>query len=151
LNEKLRKSIVLAVLIGALIMAYFHFDGRDGKKAGRLPSRQTDNAEEGSALSPETSFLPVETARKYGALPWGKNPFYHSYQQSGTEIARKKIELHLLGILYRQVNARALINKTVVREGDTIAGYTVEKITRDHVTVSDGKTTLTLRVEKERS
>ena len=132
-------------------MAYFHFDGRGGKKVRNLPTRQIENVEEGAAPSSENMSLPDEIARKYGALSWGKNPFYHSHQPARAEIKQKIIELHLLGILYRQVNARALINSTVVREGDTIAGYTVEKITRDFVTVSKGKTVHTLRVEKERS
>ncbi len=79
MSEKLRKSIVFGLLIGALVLAYFHFGDRE-KKNRRQPARPAANVQPGTTHSHAIQSLPEEIARAYGELPWGKDPFYHSRQ-----------------------------------------------------------------------
>lgn len=150
MNETIRKILVFVVFIATVIWAFATFSGRDAKKT---PGRhhRVEEVETESAMPRPAPGLDRETIEEYSTIPWGKDPFYHSLRPGGASPVPGKVRLHLLGILYREINARALINDRIVGEGDSVAGFTVEKITRDYVTLSNGKETIRLQVEKERS
>lgn len=150
MSERTRKTFVFGLLIGSLIWAYFSFSGR--KPSNLRPARQ-QAATAGPAVpaSVPPAALNKQTVAEYEKISWGKDPFYHRHQSKPRAAVPDKVKLHLLGILYREVNAQALINGRVVREGDIVAGYRIESIERDHVKISDGKKVVILRVEKERS
>ncbi len=136
-------------LVLSLIWAYFNFTGRKAK-------RPTDNRPRPAAVQPaivpqEAIVLSPEAATEYEAKSWGKDPFYHARPAAPARAVPDRVKLHLLGILFREVNSQALINGRVVVEGDTLSGYRVERIERDHVKMSDGGKTVILRVEKEQS
>ena len=153
MSERKRKILVFAVFIAALVWGYFSLTDRMPKKAP--PPKQTRTAavtanpgDKESASQPLTD----DVCREYERLPWGKDPFYHNHEEPAHKAATaEKQELHLLGILYREVNAQALINNRVVSIGDNIGQYRITAIARDHVTLEDGRQTIVLRVEKESS
>ncbi len=150
MNETARKIAVFVVFIATVVWAFVTFSGPDTKKTpGRF--HRIEQAETENPIPRPVPGLDRETIDEYTKIPWGKDPFYHSFRPGETSPIPGKIKLHLLGILYREINAQALINNKIVREGDSVAGFTVEKITRDYVTLSNGKETVRLRVEKERS
>jgi len=148
-SKKTRKILVFGLLIGSLIWAYFNF-------SGRKPERATDNRPHPAAVQPAAitlaaSVLSPQTVSEYEGKSWGMDPFYHAHKSEPGQAAPDRVKLRLLGILYREIDAQALINGRVVREGDTLSGFRVERIERDHVEISDGGKTIILRVEKERS
>jgi hypothetical protein len=150
MSERTRKTFVFGLLIGSLIWAYFSFSGR--KPSNSRPARQHTAAASAVAnVSLPPAALSEQTVAEYEKKSWGKDPFYHRHKSAPQQTVPDKVKLHLLGILYREVNAQALINGRAVREGDTVAGYRIERIERDHVKISDGKKAVILRVEKERS
>jgi hypothetical protein len=149
LSEKTRKTLVFGLLIGALIWAYFNFTGRKARRAA--DNRPRPAVVQPVVIPPDMGILSPATAEEYEAKSWGKDPFYHARPSAPGRIAPDKVKLRLLGILYREINAQALINGRVVAEGDTLSGFRVERIERDHVKMSDGGKTVILRVEKEQS
>jgi type II secretory pathway component PulC len=152
LNEKTRKGIVFGILILALVWAYFNFSG-PGKKKSKPPEKAYPTvALKEPPRTPDAADAVVDSLfEEYESRPWGKNPFYAGYRPE-TKMARpSKVELHLLGVLYREYNAQALINGHVVAVGDLVEGFRVTEIARDSVTLDNGGTTITLRVKKESS
>ncbi len=81
---------------------------------------------------------------------WGRDPFYHTYTVPKNH-SPETGGLHLSGILYRDVNARAMINRTVVAVGDKVDQYTVAEITRDFVRLTKDGASIRLTVSKESS
>ncbi len=150
MSEKTRKTFVFGLLIGSLIWAYFNFTGRKPRPArdNRPHPAAVQTATTATAV---TSALDAQVASDYEQKSWGKDPFYHAHKTEPKHAAPDPIRLRLLGILYREIDAQALINGRVVHEGDTLSGYRIESIERDHVKISDGGETIILRVEKERS
>ncbi|MBM3326492.1 MAG: hypothetical protein FJY65_05875 [Calditrichaeota bacterium] len=67
---------------------------------------------------------------------WGRDPFVQArrYIDDETTVA----ELKLGGISVRGEDRYALINKQIVRQGDEIAGMSVERIEKDRVIISRG-------------
>lgn len=154
MNEKLRKSIVFGIFIAAVIWGFFTSFGGDNKEARRSPSdRPAKSTPAVRPEIPEPAPLADSVYALYEAKPWGKDPFYHAYgvATDAGQAVPEKIRLHLLGILYREVNARALINGRVVKTGDEIAGYRVTTIARDYVALRNDRGTVTLRIKKESS
>lgn len=150
MSEKTRKTLVFGLLIASLIWAYFSFSGRKSSNPRPAQPQATVAGPAGVESLPPAD-LSQQTVAEYEKKSWGKDPFYHRHKSEPPHAAPDKVKLHLLGILYREVDAQALINGRVVREGDTLAGYRIVNIERDHVKISDGKKTVILRVEKERS
>ncbi|MFH0935368.1 MAG: type 4a pilus biogenesis protein PilO [Candidatus Omnitrophota bacterium] len=64
--------------------------------------------------------------------------------------AKKKKELKLSGITFKKGGAGSsvIINDSVVKEGDEVAGWKVEKIMADSVTIGDGTESENLTVER---
>jgi hypothetical protein len=155
MSEKKRKILVFAVFIAALVWGYFSLTDRMHKKAPS-PKQTRTAAVTANPVEKESAPQPLtdDVCREYEELLWGKDPFYHNHEGPGrtaTAAMTEKQELHLLGILYREVNAQALINNRVVSIGDNIGQYRITAISRDHVTLEDGRQTIVLRVEKESS
>lgn len=149
MSEKTRKTLVFGSLVLSLIWAYFNFTGRKARRPA--DNRPRPAAVQTAVVPQEVLVLSPEAATEYEAKTWGKDPFYHARPAAPKRAVPDKVRLHLLGILYREVNSQALINGRVVGVGDTLSGYRVDRIERDHVKISDGGKTVILRVEKEQS
>lgn len=63
---------------------------------------------------------------------------------------KKKMGIKLIGITFRKngASSSAIINNTVVKEGDEFEGVRVEKISPDSVTINDGSESENLTVER---
>lgn len=64
--------------------------------------------------------------------------------------AKKKKELKISGITFKKGGAgsSAIINDSMVKEGDEVAGWKIEKIMADSVTITDGTESENLTVER---
>jgi len=153
LSEKLRKYLVYASLVLALIWAYFNFTGNEDKKDKRPRRAQpvkpiAPRAKTGTKSTALHDSIYIARDR----VPWGPNPFYHSLPvQPGRTQILGSVEMRLLGVLFREYQAQALINGRVVSVGDYVGGYRVSRIFRDSVIVVNAEHSLTLRVTKESS
>ena len=71
-----------------------------------------------------------------------KDPFASIVDLQEEAAVRQKLDLSnvvLKGIIYSSSKSVAIINEELVMAGDTWAGYKVERIDKDSVTLSDGE------------
>jgi len=138
-------------MILALVWAYFNFSGPKREKAES--SRKGDPTEVIRKRQQAIRNDQVNDSiySSYDGKPWGKNPFYTGYSPSGRPSLSKKVEFRLLGVLFREYRAHALINNNIVAVGDELDGFQVTEISRDSVVLENGETIVTLRVSKESS
>ena len=73
---------------------------------------------------------------------WGRDPFSGKIYSA----ASKGVNLELKGILWDEKSPSALIEGEIVKEGDTIGQYTVIKINKDRVILSDGTKNFELKI-----
>lgn len=158
MTERTRKTMVFGLLIAACIWGYANLSGRKTNHPAPPAEASTgEMADPGGAADPLGSatrpaeHVSDEVAAAYDAKPWGKNPFYRGQQPTAASplIQETPAALHLLGILYRDVGAQALISGRIVAVGDTVLGYKITAITPDYVAVDNGVTNMKLRVKKE--
>jgi hypothetical protein len=152
MTDRRRKTIVFGLCAIALIWAFYTVIGQKHKKILSVTAQG-----QASTVEAEPPRIPADTRKldsldtAYETKPWGKDPFYHDVKSDPPLDVQDTRELHLLGILYRHINSQALINKRVVTVGDKLEGFEVMEITRNSVTLNDGRKTITLRLEKESS
>lgn len=80
---------------------------------------------------------------------WGRNPFYKKTEKKKAVRIFKKtktINLRLHAVSMKDNNSVALINDKIVKIGDMISGYTLKKINKKQVILSDGQKTITLKL-----
>lgn len=152
MNKNSRQAIVYSVFVLVLIWGYFNFFGGE-KTAEPSPDPVHQAAITPGPVSPGfiTDELTAEIIRDYHQKNWGNNPFYNRYKTKKEQVVEQKARLHLLGIIYREIDAQALINGRVVSVGDTLEGYRVADITRKEVILQKGERTVKLKVKKESS
>ncbi len=149
MNETWRKRLIFALLVVTAIWGYFSITGR---KARTVPV-SSPALTEVTTPPPATEAEPFwdTLVANYRLRPWGNDPFYRTRLTPTTTPANDAVALRLLGILYREVGAQALINGRIIKEGDIVDGYRVTAITRDFVTMQGAGRTIELRVAKEAS
>jgi len=160
LTEKTRQKSLFALLIVIAIWGGFNIFGSNDKKNAtgvkQPPVSTAPTAPAPNAIIPvaEKPFAEVDSdyIERCRQRPWGRDPFYNGYNPNRPiEISAEEVNLHLLGILYREINAQALINGQVVKKGDVVDGYEITEITKEYVTVKDGNKMIHLRVRRESS
>jgi len=152
MTDRKRKTIVFGLCALALIWAFVTIAGQKHKKSSvQQVQSQVSTVEAGVPRTPADARKLDSLTAAYETKPWGKDPFYHHVKKDLPADVKETRELRLLGILYRQVNSQALINKRVVTVGDKLEGFEVVEITRNSVILNDGQKTITLRLEKESS
>jgi hypothetical protein len=155
----LKKSMIEAMVTGisAVVLVVLLVAKPGGKnKAARATTPK------GTAPSPEL-LARIETLKakatnvdpkvkekqvERASLPWGRDPFFPGQGREVTPQGEKP-SLRCKGISYVEGEAVALIDYTVVREGEYIEGYVVERIAEDRVVVRKGDRTYVLRVGEE--
>lgn len=152
MNKKTRQAIVYSVFVLVLIWGYFNFFGSENiPQPLPIPTHQAAITPGAVPQDIQTDGLTAEIIRDYHQKDWGKNPFYNRYKTKKELIVEEKARLHLLGIIYREIDAQALINGRVVSVGDTLEGYRVASITRKEVVLQKGVQTVKLKAKKESS
>ncbi|MCP4567653.1 MAG: hypothetical protein GY841_08745 [FCB group bacterium] len=151
MSDRNRKILVFGILIVTSIWGYFNIAGRQAKKAAQNYQNSASTSTPVVIAASEQNFMPEETVAQYQAEPWGVDPFYHAYSPRSVSRVSEEVTLHLLGILYRKMNAQVLINGQILKEGDSLEGYRIVKIAPDYVNLQSEQKELTLRVKKESS
>lgn len=77
-------------------------------------------------------------------VDWPRDPF--TFPQREEEIGSISI-LRLSCIIWNDKEARALINESIVREGDKITDKTVKRIEQDRVILTDGTKDYVLKLQ----
>ncbi|MFH1701488.1 MAG: hypothetical protein ABIE07_12990 [Candidatus Zixiibacteriota bacterium] len=154
MNEKVRKSIVFGIFIVAIIWGYSNLSQRWSKKPQELEiAKQQVAADILSDNTDQEQIVPGGRINHdsvftiYEARPIMKNPFYHNLKNEAAK--EQKINLRLLGIMYRPTNAQALINDKVLGIGGLINGYKVISIARESVVLEKSGKPVTLYPRKE--
>lgn len=148
-----RVKALLALVVVALVIFLWNVPGpRRGPAAPSAPPalpaavqavlQQAARAPAKEAPSPEAERAMTERA----ALPWGRDPFTLDPKRLAGPGDKAGLGLHLSGIVWDGAASRAIINDTVVREGDVIADVTVVAIQRDRVILAKDGTPRTLRL-----
>jgi hypothetical protein len=90
-----------------------------------------------SANTSEQTMPLVSTAAKRRSefVDWSRNPFVWPQQQEETG---KISNLKVFAIICENEKSEAMIDESVVRVGDKIAGKTVKQIESDRVVLTDG-------------
>ena len=151
MNEKMRQTIIYAVFGLTVVWGFVTLT----EKRSHLPEPTAPTppmaASEPSSDAPAADRPVTDWPAEYRRRPWGRDPFYQHVNRTPNSPVSDQVTLRLLGILYREVNPQALINGAVLTEGDSIQGYRVIKIAREHITLQGRGKTVDLRVAKESS
>ncbi len=149
---ELTKSQKRLLIFLSLVLIYFVYDiitdwdtyaGFYGGKKKTVQTQKKKNKnlpEKASVKTREQSYL----------AGWGRNPFYEKPTPKkvvSKKTKKKRINLHLYAVSMKDNNSVALINDRVVKIGDMISGFTLEKIEKKQVRLSDGKKTVVLKLD----
>lgn len=148
--------VVYGILILAIIWGYYNLSERkpvvysgQGTPAAQPPTSVV------STNDPPFDALPADVNGHGSNSNWGKDPFYHrrgratAVVSTGHSAKVERAALHLMGIMFREQGAKALINGQVVSIGDTIAGHTITEIAPAQVSAAYNNRTIILRVGRE--
>lgn len=78
----------------------------------------------------------------------GRDPFFIPGTNKGGSAPPEKGEFQLTAIIYGEGEGVAIINGTILREGDSIRGLRVKKIQKDRVLLVGGVQTVELKVRR---
>ena len=138
-----KKTTILIVLsIGAVISLIYGITAPPPGRARRRASATAGQTAPGKdASSARKAALPtVRLSKETAYKGWKRNPFVPTGSSGFSELT-------LGGIMWQERNPRAVINGSLVGEGDAIDDYKVVEIERDHVKLKSvsGEITLNLK------
>lgn len=151
MDSKKRRIYTIVVFCAVCIWGYYNiFDDGQKKKAGEPEDTKTIEAVTVVSATPKKTELDLE---KCASQSWGKDPFYRSTKKivKKQAPAGKQTLWILGGILYNENNPAAVINKSIVRRGETIDGAKVVNISRKNVTLIKNGVRFELNISKEKS
>jgi len=146
MTEKSRKNIVYICFVLSIIFGLYHFSG-DFKKTGTKSPGPEQKEITASRLQPSRS-IKVE---EYAALEWGPDPFYRGEKREVRQEQSPGPQWVLNGILYDDINPTAVINKKIVKAGDTIEGARVIAIGKKSVSIEYDGSRVELYITKDKS
>jgi hypothetical protein len=125
MNLNWRLKTLLVVLVAAIIWAISEYSSDPSRPATGLPPAPPTVATAGMTAGPARPVIDTAAAAR---RPWGENPFR---LKPVTAAAQAKTPMWTLdGVVYHPSAPSAIINRQAVSIGDTVAGATVEKISR---------------------
>ncbi len=142
---------VAIVLIGYFILDY---DWGTPQTSETSDVRTTEiSRQEKSTL--QTYHIPENIPTVIWKNGWGSDPFFYS-ENNTTEneftpkrqAGQRITSLQLTGISWLGHSGFAIINGTIVKPGDKIGGYVVEKIAEKYVTLKQGNKTERLTINE---
>jgi mevalonate kinase len=140
----------LLILLGVVLLyAIYDFTSNmdtylavySGKKVVTQTEEKTS-----SDAKPKQASVPHQTAY---LEKWGRDPFYKRVvQKKSKQVKKKKRTTHFIlqAISMKDNSSIAIINDKIVKLGDIISGYTLKKIEKKRVVLSDGNKTLVLKL-----
>lgn len=136
MSDRLRKTIIFAALLLALVWAIFSYTG---KQAPSLTSPPVDPTQAIQSNVDTNAQLPPVDLESRRNTPWGRDPFRSSTGRASATPggAREDAPLAwaLAGIVYNHRQPMALINDQMVRVGDRVGSATVVAIEKESVTL----------------
>ncbi len=138
MDKKLIQKIILAALVVIFVILLFKFFSGQGKNPA--PAK--------SALVAVVPPQPGQKAKPAAVedANWGRCPFSGRVYAPPVASSSKNIDLKLTGILWEENKASALINNSIFKEGDVIGSYTLFKIKKNSVILSDGDKEIELKL-----
>jgi len=168
INPKNKRSIILSVILGIILVYYFIDSGtftNDNTKTLGSDLTKSISGYDSEEFDDEDIKRIIELASVVEvswANDWDKDPFFYISPESlstrskgglisgifGTvEEATSAVGLSLTGISWHGNSGYAIINGQIAKENDVISGYTIEKITIDHVILKQDLRTLRLTLD----
>ncbi len=143
-----RKIIVFACFILAVIYGLYNLPGGDKTKKAAVPA---SGDKESSAVQGTTRMNDIDTDF-YSSLEWGRDPFYRAARKNNKYAKTPECpEWILNGILHDNNSPAAVINKQIIRIGDTIDGARVMQIEKQKVTLERNGLQFDLYISKDKS
>ena len=141
----------LLILLG-LVLIYFVYDVATNwdTYAGFYSGKKTVVRKKDNGKDKNKTVQTEEQNKQKYLEKWGRNPFYKKVERKKTvkrSVQKRKIKLFLYAVSMKDNNSVALINDKVVKVGDMISGYTLQKIEKKQVVLSDGKNKLVLKLD----
>lgn len=153
MNEKLRKKIVIAVFVGAVVWGGFNFFPT--KKAVVAPAAQPQSS---ATADPEILANDMRkdvitnssiNVAKDSHKKWGRDPFINTTKPKEQIVNQTQNKLwKLSGIIYNNQTPSAIINRRPVSVGDIIDDATVKEINKKNVKIELNGKEITLFVNK---
>ncbi len=155
-----RQMIMLGVLVVMLLYLLYDY-------GVIFPKETTELAQEIEDLTERKD--EVDDIAEYAALMvmpeikwdknWGADPFFYTKQKKesgeggllgifGSTNDGARVNFDLNGISWLGNSGYALINESILSEGDVIGGYTIEKIAINHVILKQGLKTVRLTLNE---
>ena len=140
--EKQNKKVVILVVlsIGAVISLIYGITAPPKTRREVLPATAAVSSG-GTALSPGSISPTERRAKRTEFDSWGKDPFSPK-EAPKAEAAKVKLN----GILWDEVNPKAIIGDDIVEIGDKVGSNTVVDIKEDRVTLNDGTSDFELKL-----
>jgi len=139
--ERQKKIIILIILaIGAVISLIYGITAPPKTRRGISQAPRAASSEK-AAPSPRR-IVPTERHAKRSEFNfWGRNPFV---QKESPKVKITKLSLN--GILWDDVNPKAIIGDDIVGIGDKVGSNTVVDIKEDYVILNDGTADFELKL-----
>lgn len=147
MNTRIRQKIVFAALPLAVIWGAYNMFW--GEKEMRPVQPEITAQIDTTATKP--LFVPDgPDMERIKTAEWGADPFRSAIKKPAKRTDKQKEELKLIlsGIVFNEKSPMAVINKKMVRTGDTIDGARIISIDRKSVTVEQSGKQFQLRVTK---
>ncbi len=156
MNSENKRQYILAAVLLAVIVYYLWDSGYLGGKTGTAVQSETAAiaATVTAPVAPAVSIPDMSRIEKLlkSGWPedWSQDPFYYvsADLQEGDGLlfdkATKASTLDLTGISCISNSCTAVINSNILREGDVISGYRLDKIAFRYVILSKGDQSIRL-------
>jgi len=141
----------LFILLGlVLVYAVYDISSNFDTYSGFYSDKKTEIQNNSQTAKIDSAKVIAEYTRKQYLEKWGRNPFYKKVEKK--RVARivkkqRKAKLILYAISIKDNNSVALINDKMVKIGDMIEGYTLKKIEKKKIILSDGTRNITLTLD----
>jgi hypothetical protein len=148
MSEKQRKILIGICFVLALIYGLYNLPDSDkNKKAGTSNGNGPEITSENIASAVHD--IDIEL---YSSLDWGRDPFYRPADKKNAYThAPVQPEWILNGILYDTISPAAVINKQIVRVGDSVDGAMIMNIEKQKVTLERNGSQFDLNISKDKS
>ena len=135
----MQRNSKLAIVIVLITVAIFVWVPK-GKKTKDVSS--TTSSVTFDQAIPVTRAVP---RKRTEFVDWGRNPFALPQREKEVDSVS---HLELFAIMWDNEGAQAIINESVVREGDKITDKTVKRIEQNRVILTDGTKDYVLKLQE---
>ena len=162
--RKLNKQETILVGILAVVLVYFLYDSDLFKRSNKSPRKITSNYTEAVNIHTVKGYKKYTQVAMYSSLnwlgEWQNDPFFYASkeetQKDGSylkEIFGQKKDsdldnFSLAAISWRGNSGYAIINNSILKEGDKIGGHVIDKIGEKYVILKQGTKTIRLTINE---